>query len=687
MSDTSQTHHPLLNKNLHALLKVNPHLANKILPIQGNVRFEVFQGKDPVDINILDTELESFMYAYPVADVMALDEELKERNNIPYRYVFGIANTVAIQLIMKEPQLERLIVIEPNPELYYIAFHFVDFSEAILSRKIVFEDMETANFSTLSLYIHKTQAQYYVKLFTLETVSNYYLHHYFNEIKQINDILIECFKAIALGYGNDAIDTLMGIEHHVQNLPRMITCPTTHSLLQVSKPKTAIVVSTGPSLTKQLPLLKKIKDYVTIISVDASFPILEKHGIKPDFVTVLERIPETANFFKDNSKEFQDGVNFVCVSIAHQDVINAIRGGTLLLQMRPHGYPKYYGLDEHGYIGVGMSAANLAHELAIAMHYENVILIGQDLAFGDDGTSHASNHFFGVDEEKTEGHEEFVERYGGNGFIRTTQYWVMFKNYFERAINETKGVMLTINSTEGGARIPGALELSFEDAIAQYVDMDHTKEPIILPHPSEEEIKAKQKIAVDKTNIWIKDSIEKQEQIESAFMHVQEASENFVKLLEEDKLLQIDVDELSTLMDEIDVIKAFIEEERFYQLYFDLMQSQILHMEFDFVKIRSKKITNEEERKAKMVEWIMAHRLWLFYLAGGLNEERETILKAIKSWPHELQEQIIIPSKKQIDVDEEKYHELKAVSEKLDKEYQEMMEKLDVEVEQSANLY
>ena len=75
---------------------------------------------------------------------------------------------------------------------------------------------------------------------------------------------------------------------------------------KVSKPKTAIVVSTGPSLTKQIPLLKKIKDHVTIISVDASFPILEKHGIKPDFATVLERVPETANFFKNNDKEFQD---------------------------------------------------------------------------------------------------------------------------------------------------------------------------------------------------------------------------------------------------------------------------------------------------------------------------------------------------------------------------------------------
>ncbi len=686
MSDSPQTH-PILNKNLHALLHVNPHLANKILTIKGNERFEVFQGKDPIDINILDTQLESFMYAYPVADVIALETELRERNNIPFRYLFGIGNSVALQLILKEPQLERLIVIEPNAELYYIAFHLADFSEAILSQRVIFEDMSTASFSTLSHYIQKTHAQYYVKLYTLETISNYYLLHYFNEIKRINDLLIESFKAIALGYGNDATDTLMGIEHHIQNLPRMVQCPTTHSLMNVERPKTAIVVSTGPSLTKQIPLLKKIKDHVTIISVDASFPILEKHGIKPDFVTVLERIPETANFFKNNAKEFQDGVNFVCVSIAHQDVINAIRGGTLLLQMRPHGYTKYFGLDEHGYIGVGMSAANLAHELAIAMHYENIILIGQDLAFGDDGTSHADNHFFGVDEEKTEGHNEYVERYGGGGVIRTTQYWVMFKNYFERAINETKNTINTINSTEGGARIPEAIELSFREAIDTYVDLNYTKVPIQLPSPIQENIDKNWKTIIERTNAWIQYSIEKQEQTEQVFIHVQEASEHFVECLEESLLDDIDLDDLKVLMGELDGIKAFIEEEMFYSLYFDLMQSLVLHMEFDFVKIRSKKVTNDEEVKAKMVEWIMAHRLWLFSLAGGLNEEREVLLKAIQTWPKELQDQIVVPEKKQIAVDEEKYKHLKALSDKLNSEYNAMMDDLDLDVQKSSNLY
>lgn len=59
---------------------------------------------------------------------------------------------------------------------------------------------------------------------------------------------------------------------------------------------TAIIVSTGPSLDKQLNTLKKFAPYVSIISVDASYPILARHDIKPDYVMSIERIEPTSSF-------------------------------------------------------------------------------------------------------------------------------------------------------------------------------------------------------------------------------------------------------------------------------------------------------------------------------------------------------------------------------------------------------
>lgn len=658
MNETTTALHPVFEKNLQALFSGNPRLGGKLFQIQTNTRFEVFQGKDLADINILDIELESFLYAHPISDTLLKVESLREGDHLPYRYLYGIGTGVVLQMLLSDEWVETITVIEPNIELLYIATHLFDFSDVIRSRKLILECTEDFDFVRASYLISNSNAQLFAKLFKLEFVSNYYEHFYLDDILNVNKILIKAFETTIIGYGNCAEDTLMGIEHHIKNLPAMIEGPQLRSLLSQSYPKTAIVVSTGPSLTKQIPLLKKIRDYVTIICVDASFPILERHGIKPDFVTVLERIPETANFFKNNAPEFQEGVHFICVSIAHQDVLDAIKHGTKVLQMRPHSYTHFFELHPYGYLGIGMSAANLAHELAIALKFEQVILIGQDLAFGRDNTSHASDHFFGVNEEKVDGHDLYVEAYGGDGEIRTTMYWNMFKSYFERAINMSKTWIKTINSTEGGARIPGAIELSFADAIEQYVDFSATKSSFSIPNTPKEEVEQYQQQMIEKINSWIQDTVNRQEVIEEAFISIQEASEHFILLLEENRLDEISFDMLIPLMDKIDNIKAYLGEPVFKQLYYDILQSMLLHFELDFVKIEVMPVNDEEDRKAKMVSWLLAHRYWLFTFAGGIDAERQIVIRAVETWPEELRKQIIIPNKKEIPRDEEKYAKL-----------------------------
>ncbi|MFH0708566.1 MAG: 6-hydroxymethylpterin diphosphokinase MptE-like protein [Pseudomonadota bacterium] len=660
MDESTLTLNPTFEKNLQVLFQINPRLMGKLFQIQTNTRFEVFQGKDLANINILDIELQSFLYANPISDTLVKAQALRDGDHVPYRYLYGIGTGVVLQMLLSDEWIESITVIEPNLEMFYISLHLFDFSEPILSRKLILEHADDFDFVKASYLISNSNAQLFAKLFKLEYVSNYYEHFYLENILHINKILIQAFETTIIGYGNSAEDTLMGIEHHIKNLPAMIEGPQLNSLYSLHYPKTAIVVSTGPSLTKQIPLLKKIKDYVTIICVDASFPILERHGIKPDFVTVLERIPETANFFKNNLPESQEGVHFICVSIAHHEVLDAIKTGTKVLQMRPHSYTHFFELHQYGYLGVGMSAANLAHEMAISLKFEQVLLIGQDLAFGRDNTSHASDHFFGVDEEKVEGHDFYVEAYGGGEEIRTTMYWNMFKSYFERAINSSKTFIQTINCTEGGARIPGAIELSFEDAIEQYVDFSTPKSLFALPNTPKDEALAHKQQIIEKINLWLQDTVNRQEVIEKAFMDIQAASENFIVLLEEGRLEEITFETLIPLMDEIDTIKAYLSEPIFKQLYYDILQSMLLHFELDFVKIEVMRVEDDDDRKAKMISWLLAHRYWLFTFAGGIDAEREIIIRAVETWSDDWKQQIVYPVKKEIIRDEVKYQELMA---------------------------
>jgi hypothetical protein len=658
MSDSIALH-PVFEKNLQALFHKNAPLAAKLFAMQGHERFEVFIGKDPIDINLLDMELESFMYANPVNDMIAIGETLNLGDHIPFRYFFGLGNGIALKLLFQSKNLHRVVVVEPQAEIFYIIFHIIDFSDEIISGKVIFDSLDAMDFSRAVTYLSHPEGKIFAKLFSLETFSPYYEHYYAHDIKHLGQVMIEAIHAVIIGHGNDPIDSLMGIEHHIKNLPRMVEGPKLLELIEQDASDTIVIVSTGPSLTKQLPLLKKIQDHVTIVSVDASFPILEKNGIKPDFVSILERVPETAKFFVDNAPSFQQDVNFLCVSIAHEDTVNAIAHGNLTLLMRPHNYTKYFELNDYGYLGVGMSAANLAHEYAINLNPKQIIFIGQDLAFGDDNTSHAQDHTFTVNEEKIEGHDIFIEKYGGGGTVRTTQYWVLFKNYIERAIAETAHRITTINSTEGGARIPGSVELSFSDAINQYVNFEIRKPKIVPQNTSLAEAARHKEKIIDKINFWIRDSIQKQEIIEEAFLNVQHASEKFVEMKEKENLDTIEQDELIDLMDEIDHVKSLIDSAgEGAGLYFDTIQSFLLHYELELAKTMIRPVRSQEEKTAKMVEWIMQHRYWLFSVAGSINAERLTVIRALEAWPAEMKEKIVIPVKKEIEVDQEKYEKL-----------------------------
>ncbi|EKB8328021.1 motility associated factor glycosyltransferase family protein, partial [Campylobacter jejuni] len=127
------------------------------------------------------------------------------------------------------------------------------------------------------------------RIYFLELMSHYY-ERFHEDILGLNKKLAETFKNSIVSYGNDPLDALQGIEQFVYNLPQMITHPSYKELLSKRKgiSDTAIIVSTGPSLTKQLPLLKKYASKATIFCADSSYPILAKHGIKPDYVCMLE---------------------------------------------------------------------------------------------------------------------------------------------------------------------------------------------------------------------------------------------------------------------------------------------------------------------------------------------------------------------------------------------------------------
>ncbi|EAK0006876.1 motility associated factor glycosyltransferase family protein, partial [Campylobacter coli] len=260
--------------------------------------------------------------------------------------------------------------------------------------------------------------------------------------------------------GNDPLDALQGIEQFVYNLPQMITHPSYKELLSKRKgiSDTAIIVSTGPSLTKQLPLLKKYASKATIFCADSSYPILAKHGIKPDYVCMLERTEITSEFFNNDFGEFDKDIIFICAGVVHPKAIEYLKGGNrkYLIMPRYLYFPIYIKLNKYFYFLYNTpSVAHMSYFLSVLLNHKNIILIGQDLAYAENGNSHPDDYQNSANYESQMYEHILTTAYGGNGKVETHSIWLLFKNWFENEMipNTRKMGITTYNCTEGGARI------------------------------------------------------------------------------------------------------------------------------------------------------------------------------------------------------------------------------------------
>ncbi|WP_295699129.1 motility associated factor glycosyltransferase family protein [uncultured Helicobacter sp.] len=624
--------------NLSALAVVSPALALKLNDFKPNESYEVFQGDDVLNINIIDKRTHTPLFTQnPLEETNSKIQVFSTYSHYPYLYFFGVGNGVFYKVLLHNELLKRIVVLEPELELLFIALHFMDFSQEILEQRIIFLDATHCDFIHIDmLFATNRDAKVYSKTYDLHLFNGYY-EKYAQLYININQLFIRAIEHSVVSVGNDSRDAIIGISHHIRNLPDVLKSPTLLELLRHIKGRdSAIIVATGPSLSKQIPYLRQIQDYATIMCIDASFPILAREGIKPDIVFSLERVELTARFYEDTPKKFHKDVIFAITSIVHQRLKNALKGDVVQYSLRPFGYTNYFHIPEYGYLGIGMSAANMAYELIVHSKFKRCIIIGQDLAFGEDGSSHAKNAVYGENEisPKTmedKGQKVMVEKYGGGGMVESTKVWKMFLTFYERDIANTPYPIEVINATEGGARIQGTKEIPFKEAI-KLIDTTHKKKPITLVYPSTQEYEANLDKVRQKIEDWIELGLKDKAFVEEVFLEVAALTERFELLNKENRLDELQAQELQNCIDRIQKVKELFDDIRFRECFMDAIQSYIFHQEMDIARLLVMPANNEEAKLIKQAEIIYAHKYWLFSLAGGMDVVIEKVKEAYESW-------------------------------------------------------
>lgn len=621
----------IFQKNINAFSKVEPGLAKKIADIETNVIYEVFADQDPSNTNFVDNRTMTPVYSTNASDeIVRQFQHYGQFSCYPFLFFFGLGNGILYKVLLDNKRLQKLVIFEPELEMIYIVFNLVDFSQELMDGRLLI--FPTADVTLDNMTRLMEEAKIFIKTYDLHQPLSYYDYAH-EEMVRVNKIALRAMHYILYALGNDPKDAVEGVENFIANLPDMIQSPKlTEALKAIKNTKTAIIVSTGPSLSKQLPLLKKIAPYVTIICIDASFPILYRHEIKPDIVVSLERVIATSAFYKSVPDDFQKDVIFFISALAHKGLLHSLEKGVVQLSMRDFGYMSYFGLDEWGYIGIGASAANMAFEIAYHAKFDNVVFIGQDLSFAQDGRSHSANHIFGENEIHNVTEYLQVEGYGGGHTVATTATWKSFLDFFERNIPLVNTQINVINATEGGARIHGTVEKSFSQVAQEVLSSAQKKKTIILATPKEKEIKQNLKKIDEKIAGFLTYGQKVQKEIETVFLNIATYLEAYENLSMQEHIAKADLTTLQILVNMIDSIKQYLNDQHFTRLFHESYKSVTIQQEIENGPIRVMSEESDEQKKEKYLLWIKAHKQWLFFLAGAVHATCESIEKGKAVW-------------------------------------------------------
>ncbi|ENL0224117.1 TPA_asm: DUF115 domain-containing protein [Campylobacter jejuni] len=631
------TQKELFNKNIEALSNI---LLKESLKEIKSSKFELILGKDNLDINLKDTSIknngggynENLLYQDPIKELQTMLNTYNDKYLLyPVLYFYGFGNGILFKALLQNKNHQHIVVFEKDIEIIWVIFHILDFSSELQSARLMILNTNKPEIQDYTELCSSKPFFQFSRIYFLELMSHYY-ERFHEDILGLNKKLAENFKNSIVSYGNDPLDALQGIEQFVYNLPQMITHPSYKELLSKRKgiSDTAIIVSTGPSLTKQLPLLKKYASKATIFCADSSYPILAKHGIKPDYVLSLERIPLTSEFFNNDFGEFDKDIVFVCAGVVHPKTIEYLKNKTFIITQKILAFPYYINLKNFCYAAIGFSVAHMAYEFATHLNYKNIIFIGQDLAYAEDGFSHTKDY---SNLDKHEGHFQRDKgkfqclAYGGNGKAESSEVWTMFRFFLQDTISRNI-ISTTYNCTEGGARIEGTIEKPFLWACENLLDKDLNKpfeklEPLSLNKQNEFLLKAYYKVyqSIKHCRDFSKILSNDFENIQSIYLSLNEKEED-----------------INLAIEKIDEFKNKLEDIKQMQDLYEILSTLLIQFELNLARIYVLNPKTKEDAFNKSILWIKEHLEFMELVYGHIKAQENALIKNILPLEEKLKE-------------------------------------------------
>jgi len=466
--------------NMRPLWRHDPALALRVDAVLDEERFDLEPTRSGAWTVRAVTPDGATLYLHSRHDPHAEAERFASAITIEEKYAFvvsGLGLGYHVTALCARLRGDAIVIVcEPSIEMLATALSCHDFAELIDTRRILF--LTDADKDRL----HDLLRPYG----TLIMLGAQFVRHQ-PSVRLAEQAYTEITAAISefVTYTRMTLMTLVSnakitCQNIAMNFVHYVQTPPIDMLRNRFAGNPCVVISAGPSLSKNIDALASLKGRAVLCAVQTAIKPLMKRGIVPDFVTSLDFHEMSRKFF-EQAGDLSD-VHLVAEPKATWHVTDGYPGPLSLLD---NPWARLVLGDEiaaRDGLKAGATVAHLAFYLAVYLGCDPIIFVGQDLAF----TGHVFyvpgveihqawhseiNRFNSMEQKEWDRivrNRTILRRVQGidGNELYTDELLFTYLEQFETDIAQISGTI--IDATEGGARIRGTTVMPLAEAAERY---------------------------------------------------------------------------------------------------------------------------------------------------------------------------------------------------------------------------
>ncbi len=474
-----------LEGNRLALMR-HPHLAVHLArtpPGKAEATYQVVPAKDGAPTLIITDpggKPVAFHSRYaPVSEARKQVESAYSGQS--HALVFGLGLGYILDQIlarMAEAPGQRLVfVIEPDPEVFRLALATRDLRAVLADPRFVWCVGQTAEEvgDTWSASLDWAAMEQLAIIEHPPTMARF--PEFFARLKE--KIRFQANRS----KGN--LVTMMKVGHHFhtntfRNVAALATLPGVGRLFDKFRGVPGVVLAAGPSLEKNLHLLREVQDRFLLIATDTVLRPMVARGMRPHIVCAGD--PSYLNSLDFVGVEELPDVWLALEPMTSPDIRERYRGPQMVMNFGSGLGSLLEPLREPiGRVVCWGSIATTAFDVARRLGCDPIIFVGLDLSFQDGRLyirgSYSDDVFFdkvhpysSLEQETL----EYIMRRGTHRFtnaagvtLYTDENMYLYRGWFEDQLQQTDRTV--INATEGGVMTNHVKILSLRETIDQYL--------------------------------------------------------------------------------------------------------------------------------------------------------------------------------------------------------------------------